>query len=91
MLTVINIVARFPARGQFHPVNLDGARASLALGCRRMGCGQHFKIQRGVHVTVVFGFAGLAGPVAGTLLGAAVGAGLGHGAKRLYRHYEDQP
>ena len=66
MLVGTNKDARFPARGQFHVPWRGDARASLALGCRRMGCGQMFQILCCILVTIMFGSTVFASPSAGT-------------------------
>lgn len=64
MNLAVNIAARFPDRGQFHPVSIDGARASLTQGCRRVGRGHLSQVLSGVFVSVVLCTAGVTGPTA---------------------------
>ena len=62
MLSVLNTVARFPAKGQFHR-SRRRARAALALGCHRIGCGHIAQIGSGVSVPVVNSATSGAGPL----------------------------
>lgn len=63
-VSVDSQAAGFLPKREFHVDPKINASAPMATGCNRVGHGQKFQVDRGIHVSIVDNSAGIAGPAA---------------------------